>query len=85
MNIAPPENPFPTGSLVGRKKYGGAGESDGWRRFDVRVHGLRVHVKLDGQEVVRYIATQRASGDRISLQLNEGRVAFRNIRVKKLP
>ena len=33
LNIAPPDNPFPTGSLVAREKVEGAGETDHWRRF----------------------------------------------------
>ncbi|MBL6764073.1 MAG: DUF1080 domain-containing protein [Verrucomicrobiae bacterium] len=84
LNIAPPDNPFPTGSLVARVKVGGAGESDAWRRFDVRVVGGHVTVKLDGKQVVDYRAKTPASGNLLGLQLNEGRVAFRNIRARKL-
>jgi len=85
LNIAPPDNPFPTGSLVGRKKYGDAGEKSAWRKFEVRVEGKRVIVKLDGAEVMDYTADKPAGGTLIGLQKNEGRVAFRNIRVRKLP
>lgn len=85
LNIAPPDNPFPTGSLVGRKKFEGAGETDGWRRFHVRVAAGRVTVTLDGEPALDYRADEPAAGSMIGLQKNEGRVAFRNIRVLRLP
>ena len=85
LNIAPPDNPFPTGSLVGRKKFEGAGESDKWRSFEVRVVKKRVIVKLEGKQILNYTADKPATGNLLGLQLNSGRVAFRNIRVKKLP
>jgi hypothetical protein len=84
LNIAPPDNPFPTGSLVARTKVEGAGETDSWRRFDVRVADGHVTVRLDGRPVVDY-RSRPANGDRLGLQLNQGRVAFRNIRVRTLP
>ena len=85
LNIAPTDNPFPTGSLVARVKVEGAGESDEWRRFDIRVEGRRVTVSLDGEAIVDYLAEAPAKGDRIGLQKNAGRVAFRNLRVRPLP
>ncbi|MDF1740301.1 MAG: DUF1080 domain-containing protein [Verrucomicrobiales bacterium] len=84
LNIAPPENPFPTGSLVARAKYAGAGDSDDWREFDIRVENARVTVKLDGKEIVDYAGDSPSEGNRIGLQLNSGRVAFRKIMVRKL-
>jgi len=85
LNIAPPDNPFPTGSLVARAKVEGAGESDEWRKFEVRVENGRVIVKLDGKQVVDYQAETPSRGNRIGLQKNSGWVAFRNINVRKLP
>lgn len=84
LNIAPPDNPFPTGSLVGRKKIEGAGESQEWRKFEIRVLKGHVTVKLDGRQVMNYQPEKPASGNRLGLQLNSGQVAFRNIRVKNL-
>ena len=84
LNIAPTDNPFPTGSLVARAKFTGAGETGDWRRFDIRVEGSRVTVHLDGKEVVDYRGDSPSEGNRIGLQLNSGRVAFRNIKVRKL-
>lgn len=85
LNIAPPDNPFPTGSLVARVKYESAGEGKAWRKFEVKVEKGRVIVKLDGKQVVDYQADKPSSGDRLGLQLNSGRVAFRKVRVRKLP
>lgn len=83
LNIAPPDNAFPTGSLVARAKVEGAGETDDWRTYEVRVEGGSVTVKLDGKQVLDYPGKDPSKGDRIGLQLNSGRVAFRNIRVRK--
>lgn len=84
LNIAPPDNPFPTGSLVARAKVTGVGESDDWRRFDVRVRGNRITVKLDGREILDHRSETPATGNRIGLQKNSGRVAFRNLKVRRL-
>ena len=84
LNIAPPDNPFPTGSLVARKKFEGAGESDEWRRFDVRVENGRVQVSLEGESIIDYKSVA-ASGSFIGLQKNSGRVGFREIKVRRLP
>jgi hypothetical protein len=85
LNIASADNPFPTGSLVGRKKYADAVEDDQWHAFEVKVEGSHVTVKLDGKLVLDYTAEKPSSGNQIGLQKNSGRVAFRNIKVKKLP
>lgn len=83
LNIAPPDNPFPTGSLVARKKYEGAGETGAWRKYEVIVRNGKVSVKLDGESILEY-ESEPSLGRLIGLQLNSGRVAFRNIKVKKL-
>lgn len=85
LNIAPPDNPFPTGSLVAREKVSGIEETDSWRKYDIRVVGAHVTVQLDGNEILNYQADKPASGHLIGLQKNSGLVAFRNIRVRKLP
>ncbi len=85
LNIAPPDNPFPTGSLVARVKVEEAGESADWRRFDVRVENGKVTVKLDGKLIVDHEADPESEGTRIGLQKNSGWVAFRRIQFRKLP
>lgn len=84
LNIADPSNPFPTGSLVKRVKVGGAGETGTWRSFAIRVVDDHITVKLDGRQIVDYTSVAPTTGNLIGLQKNSGRVAFRNIRVRKL-
>ena len=86
LNIAPADNPFPTGSLVGRQKCveNVVAEMPGWRKMKAVVDGLRVQVHLDGLKVLDYTAVARAKGNRIGLQKNQGRVAFRKVHVKRL-
>ena len=84
LNIAPPENPFPTCSLVGRKKAEGNFESDDWQTFEVTVDGPKVVVMLNGNEVLTYDDPKPAGRGYIGLQLNSGKVEFRNIKLKPL-
>ena len=84
LNIAPPDNPFPTGSLVGRKKYGAAGETDGWRTFEATVNGPKVLIKLDGKEVLAYDDPHPSASGYIGLQLNSGKCEFKNIKLQPL-
>ncbi len=84
LNIAPSDNPFPTGSLVGRLKSPEDTTGSGWRKFHVTVDGPQVRVLLDGREVLNYEDPAPLAAGLIGLQLNEGRVAFRDIRVKPL-
>jgi hypothetical protein len=65
VNIAPPGNPYPTGSIVhieagaeGRppkfgtsKKSAGVGESDEWRTYDITAVGGKFTIKIDGETV----------------------------------
>ena len=84
LNIAPPDNPFPTGSLVGRQKAKEVPESDQWQSFEVTVDGGKVTVKLNGEEVLTYDDPMPIGCGHIGLQLNEGRVAFKNIKLRPL-
>lgn len=83
LNIAPASNPFPTGSLVGRFRHDG-GESPDWRKFRVKVESGRVEVWLNGGKVVDYKDRKPLQAGHIGLQFNQGRVEFRNIRIRKL-
>ncbi len=84
LNIAPPDNPFPTGSLVGRRKYAEAGETAGWRTFEATVDGPKVVIKLDGQQVLSYDDPNPAPRGYIGLQLNSGKCEFKNIKLQPL-
>ncbi|MFO0911892.1 MAG: DUF1080 domain-containing protein [Pirellulales bacterium] len=84
LNIAGQDNPFPTGSLVQRIKRAGAPTTGEWQQFDVRVEGARITVSLDGQQIVEYEDPQPLGRGYISLQHNQGPVAFRKIYLKPL-
>jgi hypothetical protein len=84
VNVAPPDNPFPTGSLVQRQKAAGRFDSDQWQSCEVTVQDDRVTVKLDGRAVAQYADPRPLRRGHVGLQFNEGRVEFRNIRLRPL-
>jgi len=84
LNIAPSDNPFPTASLVGRQKAKEVPESENWQSFEVTVDGPNVTVKLNGDEILAYEDPKPIGRGHIGLQLNEGRVAFKNIKLRPL-
>lgn len=84
LNIAPQDNPFPTGGFVGRQKGKEVTESDAWQTFHVVAEGAKFTVKLNGEEVLSYTDPKPLGRGFIGLQLNSGAVAFRNIKLKPL-
>jgi Domain of Unknown Function (DUF1080) len=84
LNIAPEENPFPTGSLVQRLKADGACQDAGWRTFEVTVQGDQVTVKYNDKQVLHYTDTGKLRRGHIGLQFNTGKIEFRNIKLKPL-
>ena len=84
LNIAEADNPFPTGGLVQRKKAEVDAPSGQWHSFEVTVDGDRVAIQLNGQAILDYTDPKPLRRGHIGLQLNSGKVAFRNIRLKPL-
>ncbi|HEY2411351.1 MAG TPA: DUF1080 domain-containing protein [Pirellulaceae bacterium] len=85
LNIAPPDNPFPTGSFVGRLKGKSVPERDGeWQSYEVTVDKARSTVKLNGETVLEYTDPKPIGRGYIGLQLNEGQVEFKNIKLRPL-
>ena len=85
LNIAPPDNPFPTGSFVGRQKAKEVPASAGqWQTFEVTLDGGKATVKLSGEEVLAYDDPAPIGRGLIGLQLNSGQVEFKNIKLKPL-
>ncbi len=87
LNICDTHDTFPTGSLVGRVKADKVPPTDGeWHSWHVTCDGPQVVARLDGTEVVHLEDAgedSRASGH-IGLQLNKGRIEFRNITLRPL-
>lgn len=84
LNIAAADNPFPTGSLVGRAKAKEVPAATTWQTFAVTVNGPQVTVKLNNQEVATYTDPKPIGRGFIGLQLNSGAVEFRNIKLRPL-
>jgi hypothetical protein len=84
LNIAPPSNPFPTGSFVKREKATDSPESTDWQTFHVTLVGGKAKVDLNGKTVLEYDDEKPIGRGYIGLQFNEGQVEFRNIKLKPL-
>lgn len=87
LNIAPADNPFPTGSLVGRVRTSeqvAAPEAHVWHALHVLVDQAHVQVWLDGEQTVDYQDDTGLVSGRIGLQFREGPIRFRNIRLRPI-
>ena len=87
INIAPADNPFPTGSIVGRQKTNvSTSQSDGtkWRSARVVAHGNKVQVWIDGEATANYEDPAPITRGHIGLQFRGDPIAFRNIRLRPL-
>ena len=84
LNIAPQDNPFPTGSFVAREKSAGIPADEKWHAFDVTADGGEFRVECDGNIVLEYTDREPRRTGHIGLQSREGAVAFRNVRLKPL-
>ena len=88
INIAPDDNPFPTGSIVQREKVDGDAAGDQtpgqWRSMTIRAEGRDVTVHLGDKLVCSYTDPADLAARRIGLQHNSGRVAFRNLLIRPL-
>jgi hypothetical protein len=84
LNIAPPDNPFPTCSLVKRAKAEGNFSGEDWQAYEVTVAGENVKIAINGKMALEYRDPQPLRRGHIGLQLNQGAVAFRNIKLKPL-
>ncbi len=87
LNICDSHESHKTGSLVGRHVAENVPSVEGdWHTFDIRCEGSHITVKLDGQKIVDFTDESDAprSVGRIGLQMNAGRIAFRNIFLRPL-
>ena len=84
LNIADSDNPFPTCSLVKRAKTDGNFDSTDWQSYEVTVSNAQIIVKLDGDITLDFTDPHPLRRGHIGLQLNSGRIAFRNIKLLPL-
>ena len=84
LNIADADNPFPTGSLVGRKKTEGDHHSAEWQTYDITVSDGAITVYLDGNLILDYTDDAPINRGYVALQHNSGTVSFRNILLRPL-
>jgi len=84
LNIAPADNPFPTGSFVGREKVEVPVTDEEWHTFEVTAEGGHFVIKLDGETVLDYTDEKPLGKGYIGLQHNEGKIEFRNVKLKPL-
>ena len=87
INIAPTDNPFPTGSIVGRAKVSEqvtAPESDQWHSLHALVDQDHIQVWVNGQQAADYKDTTGLAAGKIGLQFREGAIRFRNIRLRPI-
>jgi hypothetical protein len=87
LNIAPPNNPFPTGSFVGRAKVNeqvDEPEANEWHSLHALLDRDHVQAWVDGQLSADYTDTTSLTNGYIGLQFREGAIRFRNIRVRPI-
>lgn len=88
LNIAPPDNAFPTGSFVERMKVEpeklGRFDPTAWHTYRVRLVDQTVEVFLDGKQILEMQDFESRDVGHISLQHNAGRVEFRNILMRPI-
>lgn len=86
VNIAPSDNPFPTGSIVARQKVDPPAWQDDWHQFEIHVSGPDIVVKINDIVVNEFhdSSTAPLARGHIGLQHNEGLIEFRDIRLKPL-
>ncbi len=86
VNIAPKSNPFPTGSIVGRKKSVDQRdfESEKWHQLTIICRDESVSVAVDDETTSTFKDPSPLGKGFIGLQLNAGKIRFRNIFLKPL-
>lgn len=85
INIAPEDNPFPTGGVVKRKKGKPfQGDADQWHAMRVVCDGDNLSVRINDQTTVELEDAATPATGFIGLQHNSGPVRFRNVRIRPL-
>ncbi len=85
INIAPSDDPFPTGSIAQREKcdrYEGAAEQ--WHTMNLVCDGSTLTVKIDGTPMCESDDARSPRNGHIGLEFSSGAIRFRNIRLRPL-
>jgi hypothetical protein len=85
INIAPANNPFPTGGIVGRQRalISVAERTERWNQMQIVCTGNTVKVWVNGSRVNELQSSNPGRGF-IGLQFNKGKIAFKNIFLRPL-
>ncbi len=87
LNIAPHDNPYPTGSLVGRVKVSeqvGEPEAGEWHTLHAMVDREHVQAWVNGQLSADYSDTTDLTAGFIGLQFRESTIRFRNVKIRPI-
>jgi hypothetical protein len=84
INIAPDDNPFPTGSIVGRVKTEKSFKEGVWHSMEAKVQNGHITVFVDGQLTADYTDPRPLRRGKIGLQFNKGAIEFRDVKLRPL-
>lgn len=85
INIAPSDNPFPTGSIVERQKSDAyTADTAQWHTMNLVCDGPSLTIKIDDTLMCESEDAQSPRTGHIGLQFRSGAVRFRNIRLRPL-
>ena len=88
LNIAPADNPFPTGSLVKRKKsdayWRHEHDENQWVSVSVIANGNLITTTIGNNDPIVYEDPSPLGRGYIGLQHNKGEIAFRNVMLRPL-
>src|SRR5690606_24118380 len=86
INIAPQSNPFPSGSVVKHSKAADGVQpiADAWNKLEMVAEGGQLKVSLNGKIASEFTDSEPLARGLIGLQVNQGPIEFRNIKLKPL-
>ncbi len=84
LSIGGSQSPYPTGSLVQRRRCQTDIDLTAWHTLEVSALGGQFVVRLDGQHVLDYSDPKPRGRGYIGLQFGSGAIEFRNVKLKPL-
>ncbi|HYW81460.1 MAG TPA: DUF1080 domain-containing protein, partial [Thermoguttaceae bacterium] len=77
-------NEYPTGSIVERALGTKPHDSADWQSMELTADGPNITIKVDGETTLEYTDPKPLGRGYIGLQFREGKIQFRNIKLKPL-